>query len=62
LISQGFSLLEGIKQAWSVENKPFQAKCVNISKMVGDLRTKLLLMTNRKLRVLSTATKIDNLV
>jgi len=36
LISQGVPPLGGVKQGWNGETSYFGAKCVNISKTVGD--------------------------
>jgi len=36
LISQGVSPLGGVKQGWGGKTSYFRAKCVNISKTVGD--------------------------
>jgi len=36
LISQGVSPLGGVKQGWDGKTSYFRAKCVNISKTVGD--------------------------
>jgi len=37
LIVQGIPPLGGVKQWWGGENKLIVAKCVNISKTVGDM-------------------------
>jgi len=64
LIVQGFPPLGGVKQWWGGETSYFVAKCVNISKTVGDTPkvNKLQFMTNKKLHyALSIDTKIDDL-
>jgi len=43
--------LGGVKQCWGGETSYFVAKCVNISKSVGDMSKVILFMTNGKLRM-----------
>ena len=48
LIVQGVPPLGGVKQWWGGKTSYFESKCVNILKIVGDIRPKLLYTVSQK--------------